>query len=50
MADWVALAAALNVEIREEDRSSVIAPLEKLERDFRPLQEKLPFDAPLWTE
>ena len=43
------MAAALEVELREEDRASVIGPLEKLERDLSPLREQLPFGAPLWN-
>ena len=50
MTDWRALAAVLKVEIREEDQATVIRPLEKLERDFRPLQETIPHGAPLWTD
>ena len=49
MTDWQALAAVLKVEIMEEDQATVIQPLEKLEREFRPLQETIPLGAPLWT-
>jgi hypothetical protein len=48
MTDWQALAAALHAPIEPEDRATAIAPLEKLERDFRPLRETIPLDAPLW--
>ena len=49
MTDWQAVAAALRAPIQPEDRASAIAPLEKLERAFRPLQENVPLDTPLWS-
>jgi hypothetical protein len=49
MTDWQAVAAALQAPIPPGDRASVIAPLEKLERDFRPLKENIPLDTPLWA-
>jgi hypothetical protein len=49
MTDWQAVAAALQAPIEPEDRASAIAPLEKLERTFRPLQENIPLDTPLWS-
>jgi hypothetical protein len=49
MTDWQAVASALQAPIQPEDRASVIAPLEKLERAFRPLQENVPLDTPLWS-
>jgi hypothetical protein len=48
MTDWQAVASALQAPIQPEDHASVIAPLEKLERAFRPLQENIPLDTPLW--
>jgi hypothetical protein len=48
MTDWQAVAAAFQAPIQPEDRVSAIAPLEKLERAFRPLQENIPLDTPLW--
>ena len=48
MTDWQAVASALQAPIQPEDRASAIAPLEKLERAFRPLQENIPLDTPLW--
>ncbi|HEY6342970.1 MAG TPA: hypothetical protein VIY49_15870 [Bryobacteraceae bacterium] len=48
MTDWQAVAAALQAPIQPEDRVSAIAPLERLERAFRPLQQNIPLDTPLW--
>ena len=48
MTNWQAVASALQAPIQPEDRATVIAPLEKLERTFRPLQENVPLDTPLW--
>jgi hypothetical protein len=48
MTDWQAVAAALQAPIQPEDRASVIAPLEKLERAFHSLKENIPLDTPLW--
>jgi hypothetical protein len=48
MTDWQAVASALHAPIQPEDHASAIVPLEKLERAFRPLQENIPLDTPLW--
>jgi hypothetical protein len=48
MTDWQALAAALNVPVRQDDKA-VIETLENLERGFRVLQQEIPFAAPLWS-
>jgi hypothetical protein len=48
MTDWQAVAAALKAPIQPEDYASAIVPLERLERGFRPLQEDIPLDTPLW--
>jgi hypothetical protein len=47
--DWQAVAKALDAPVDEHD-VAVIAALETLERNFRPLQEKVPLDAPLWHD
>jgi hypothetical protein len=49
MTDWAAVAAAIQAPLEPEDWASVIEPLEKLERDFRPLEQALPPMAPLWV-
>ncbi len=49
MTDWAEIAAALSLDLREQDRATVIAALEKLERDFAPLRRRIPFDEPPWT-
>jgi hypothetical protein len=46
--DWKAIAAALDVRLEERDATLVVAPLETLDRAFRPLEPGIPFDAPLW--
>jgi hypothetical protein len=48
MTDWQAVAAAFQAPIQPEDRASAIVPLERIERAFRPLQENIPLDTPLW--
>ena len=50
MTDWAAVAAAIQAPLEPEDLASVIEPLEKLERDFRPLEQALSCIAPLWVE
>jgi hypothetical protein len=42
------MGGALGVHIREDD-APVIATLEDLERNFRPLQDAIPFGASPWT-
>ncbi len=46
--DWKAIAAEVDVRLEERDLPLVVAPLEALDRAFRPLQVGIPFDAPLW--
>ena len=47
--DWKAIADVLGVRLEERDGPLVVAPLETLDRGFRPLQREIPFDAPLWS-
>ena len=49
MTDWRAVAKALDAPINDRD-GAVLAALEILERNFRPLQEQVPLDAPLWND
>jgi hypothetical protein len=46
--NWKALAVALEVRLEEQDLPRVVTPLETLDRGFRPLQDQIPFEAPLW--
>jgi hypothetical protein len=47
--DWKAIAEALDVRLEEQDLPRVVAPLEALDRTFRPLQPGIPLEAPLWV-
>jgi len=43
------MAAAIRVSLEPRDRAAVIEPLERLERDFRALEQSLSPMAPLWV-